>query len=77
MPCVVYDSNSIAGVGGEALASLFLRGSPIEELDLDSNRIGDDGGVAFAIALRRCPTLLAYVMFYGTCELDVDLVVIF
>lgn len=54
-------SNSISGVGGEALASLLLRGFPLEELNLDSNRIGDLGGVAFGLVLRRCPSLLACV----------------
>lgn len=48
-------------MGGVALASLFLRGSPIEDLNLDANRIGDDGGEAFAVTLRRCNTLLSYV----------------
>ena len=54
-------SNNIAGTGGEALATLVVRGSPLRVVNLEGNRIGDDGAKAWGIALRKSTTLDVYV----------------
>lgn len=65
----LYCSNSISSVGGEALAGLLLKGSPLEELYLQGNRICDAGASAFALALRRTSSLQLYVVSCLICAL--------
>ena len=54
-------SNNIAGVGGRAIAKLLTRECALEAVDLDDNRVGDEGGCAIADALRVNTNLRSYV----------------
>jgi hypothetical protein len=54
-------SNEIGIGGGEAMAALLMKGSALTQLDMASNKMGDDGAFAFGAALKRNDTLLRFV----------------
>ena len=58
-------SNGIAGEGGCSLAVLLQNGSAIEDLNLENNRVNDEGAIGLAKALAKNRSLRRWV---GGCQ---------
>lgn len=61
MCCVCVCSNRISATGAEALCMLLLRQPLLVELDLEANRITQEGARALGLALQHNKSLRLYV----------------